>query len=47
MSKKDYYEVLGISKGSSDSDIKKAYRKQSKKHVRISFTSLLYILYIK
>lgn len=30
--KRDYYETLGISKGASDDDIKKAYRKQAKKH---------------
>ncbi len=30
MSKKDYYDVLGISKGSNESDIKKAYRKLAK-----------------
>lgn len=31
-SKRDYYEVLGISKGASDEDIKKAYRQMAKKY---------------
>ena len=30
--KRDFYEVLGISKGASDEDIKKAYRKMAKKY---------------
>ncbi len=32
MSKRDYYEVLGIEKGSSEQDIKKAYRRVAMKH---------------
>lgn len=32
MSKRDYYEVLGIAKSASDEDIKKAYRKLASKY---------------
>jgi molecular chaperone DnaJ len=32
MSKRDYYEVLGLSKGASKEEIKKAYRRLSKKY---------------
>src|SRR3954463_9797381 len=32
MSKRDYYEVLGLAKNASEDDIKKAYRKLAMKH---------------
>jgi molecular chaperone DnaJ len=32
MSKRDYYEILGIEKNASEADIKKAYRKMAIKH---------------
>ena len=32
MSKRDYYEVLGVERGASEADLKKAYRRLAMKY---------------
>ena len=35
--KRDYYEVLGVTKGVSEADLKKAYRKVAKNYLPDSY----------
>ena len=32
MAKRDYYDVLGVQRGASDADVKKAYRRLAMKY---------------
>lgn len=32
VSKRDYYDILGVDRNASDDELKKAYRKQARQH---------------